>query len=150
MIFINEKIDSLTNIKDKGPFEYKSTKSGQKLVLSIDKKTFREKGYTDNVYVNFVRLFVEGSGQFVVNGVNVYKYGKKFAKLNTLENFKPTFPITVTINGGGFVDVPVEVMDEKFEIETTPAAGMKIYACIDGLMDNIEQKTLEEYNKLNP
>lgn len=150
MLFINEKINPMIDVKDKGAFEYTSTVKGQKLILTIDKKTYREKGYTDNIFVNFVRLFIEGNGQFVVNGVNVYKYGKKFRKMNNLENIKPSFPISLTITEGGFVDIPIDVMDEKFEIETTPSNGMKIYACINGVIDNIEQSILEEYNKNNP
>lgn len=147
MKFINEEVDKYLDVRSKTTYEYKSKNSGGNFNLIFSKKVFRESGYTDGVFVKFVRLYIEGSGAFEVKEVLVHKYEKVFKKMNLLENINPTLPISVNVENGAFIDVPVEVLDETFEIVVSGTDDMKVYATINGTIDNINKEILEKYNK---
>ena len=147
MIYVNEDIAKKFPEADYG-YKYELKNVSGKKALAISK--ILDGGLvTNSVNTEFVRIFVQGNGNCNINveRVDVYKFGGvKFIRGNPIDANIVKFPITANFNGNGFVDVPVYVCDEAFEIIFSSNAA-KIYTAINGSIHNITKELLEKYNK---
>ena len=148
MIYVNEDIAKKFPEADYG-YTYELKNVSGKKALAISKRL--DGGLVSNsVETEFVRIFVQGNGNCNINveRVDIYKFGgTKFIRGNGINANIVKFPINANFNGNGFVDVPVFVCDEAFEIIFSSNAA-KIYTAINGTIHNISKDILEKYNKL--
>lgn len=149
MKFVNEEIKKLFNNGEETRFDM--TLSGtSNYVLNIKKNL--DSGYaTDNIFVDFVRIFFEGSGTVSINSIKIYKFGGiAFEKKTKRFNNDIDLAKNVSISNNGYIDVPIGIQDETFDILFTASGFKNMYVAVNGGMTCIDKSQLEEYRKLNP
>lgn len=144
--FVNEEIQKYSNLLDSTRMNYSSKLSGNKFTLRFEKKL--EGGWTDELPIQFVRLFLEDVGNISIDKVVVYKFGLPFTKNGDMYSNTVRLPLSINNSDNNFVDIPIMVQDEIFEIELTISSNKgRIYAILNGGDHNIDKSLLNKFRE---
>lgn len=146
MLFVNQDVYQKTGMRSK-LYNYTLTNQANNYTLKIERSD--KKIFSDRFFIEFIRFYLVGSGNFSVNSLHMYKFfNEKFKKQDFTKIQTNVAPIGGNEKGGAYVDVPIGIMYEPFELELTIDPTItKFYITYNGTFFEFSDDEIAEYRR---